>query len=250
MDQWYRVRKTWADEKSQLGAYKVLENAIKKAQENPGYSVFDWNGSLMYSAPVESAIKTMEYMAKLKKKIGSHKKGESVRVTRDRKKRWVMYDGTVIPEKTDIDLTKQYYDADCRYSKEISEAWVNGEGFSSATEWLYWCSKWCQKVYIFKGSKGKWVLQKVYKCGTGNISYGDGSDQGVGFAWKIWDKQKEFKGPRGTQYWNMHYSSLYGNSIHKGTTGKPSTHGCIAMGNAAVQWVYNNLPLNTKVIVY
>ena len=40
---WYRVRKTWADSKSQLGAYKVLV-----VDANPGYAVFDENGKVIY----------------------------------------------------------------------------------------------------------------------------------------------------------------------------------------------------------
>ena len=44
----YRVRKTWADAKSQKGAYKVLANAKKCADTNPGYSVFDENGVSVY----------------------------------------------------------------------------------------------------------------------------------------------------------------------------------------------------------
>ena len=44
----YRVRKTWADAKSQKGAYKVLANAKKCADANPGYSVFDENGVSVY----------------------------------------------------------------------------------------------------------------------------------------------------------------------------------------------------------
>lgn len=44
----YRVRKTWADTKSQKGAYKVLKNAKKCADANPGYSVFDENGVSVY----------------------------------------------------------------------------------------------------------------------------------------------------------------------------------------------------------
>ena len=247
---WYRVRKSWADEASQIGAYQDFNNAVAKATANPGYSVFDPDGNVAYVPPEKSVVQTMDYMAQLKKKIGGHSKGSVVRVTRDRKKRWLMYDGTVVPNKSDMDLTKQIYDASECYSKAVAEAWVNQEGFKSKTDWLFWCNKYTQRVYIFQRINNYWVLQKTYKCGTGNIAYGDGSDQGVGFGWKIWDKQREFKGPRGTQYWNMHYSSLYGNSIHKGSVGKPSTHGCISMANAAVQWVFNNLPLNTKVIVY
>lgn len=244
----YRVRRKWADEESQVGAYDFYENAVIKANEVGDISVFDDSGKCLYTAP--TAVKTMSYKAKLLRNIGKHKKGETVTVTRDMKKQWVMADGTVVKEKSYIDLTKQLYDPDCKYSKEVAESFVNRNGFNSATDWLFWCSKWCQRVYIFKGSKGHWILQKTVKCGTGNIEYGDGSDQGVGFKWKIWDKEKVFDGPRGKQYWNMHYSSKWGNCIHKGGTGKPVTHGCISLGNSAVQWVFNTLPINSRVIVF
>ena len=45
---WYRVRKSWADVKSQKGAFKVLANAKKCADENPGYSVYDESGKAVY----------------------------------------------------------------------------------------------------------------------------------------------------------------------------------------------------------
>ena len=45
----YRVRKTWEDAKSQIGAYTKLENA-KEACDKAGaeYKVFDSKGSLVY----------------------------------------------------------------------------------------------------------------------------------------------------------------------------------------------------------
>ena len=45
--QLYRVRKTWADAKSQIGAYSSLENAKKACKT--GYSVFDANGNVVFS---------------------------------------------------------------------------------------------------------------------------------------------------------------------------------------------------------
>ena len=45
--QLYRVRKSWADAKSQLGAYSSLENAKKACKV--GYSVFDSNGKAVYT---------------------------------------------------------------------------------------------------------------------------------------------------------------------------------------------------------
>lgn len=54
---WYRVRKTWADAKSQIGAYKELANAKACVDEHPGYSVFDVNGVNIYTSnTTESAV--------------------------------------------------------------------------------------------------------------------------------------------------------------------------------------------------
>lgn len=47
IDKLYRIRKSWSDTKSQIGAYSVLDNAIKECKE--GYSVFDWNGNVVYN---------------------------------------------------------------------------------------------------------------------------------------------------------------------------------------------------------
>lgn len=45
--QMYRIRKTWADSKSQIGAYSNLENAKKACKS--GYTVFDNNGNAVYT---------------------------------------------------------------------------------------------------------------------------------------------------------------------------------------------------------
>lgn len=49
-DSYYRVRKSWEDTKSQLGAYKVLANAKKCADKNPGFFVFTNDGIAIYPA--------------------------------------------------------------------------------------------------------------------------------------------------------------------------------------------------------
>ena len=46
VDKYYRTRKTWEDSKSQIGAYKILENAKKEWKE--GYTIYDWNGKAVY----------------------------------------------------------------------------------------------------------------------------------------------------------------------------------------------------------
>lgn len=52
----YRVRKSWADSKSQKGTFKNLNSAIDLAKKN-GYKVFDSNGKQVYPV-VKSAKKT------------------------------------------------------------------------------------------------------------------------------------------------------------------------------------------------
>lgn len=44
----YRVRKSWGDSASQLGAYSSLENAKKVADQNKGYFVFNDKGEVVY----------------------------------------------------------------------------------------------------------------------------------------------------------------------------------------------------------
>ncbi len=45
--QLYRIRKTWKDVKSQIGAFASLENAKKACKT--GYSVFNSNGKVVYT---------------------------------------------------------------------------------------------------------------------------------------------------------------------------------------------------------
>lgn len=52
----YRVRKSWSDAKSQIGAYKVLENA--KTACKAGYTVYDSNGKAVYTASGNATAST------------------------------------------------------------------------------------------------------------------------------------------------------------------------------------------------
>ncbi len=46
-DRLYRVRKSWEDAKSQIGAFSSLDNAKKACTD--GYTVYDWDGRAVYS---------------------------------------------------------------------------------------------------------------------------------------------------------------------------------------------------------
>lgn len=51
----YRVRKSWKDAASQIGAYISLENAKKACKQ--GYSVFDSKGNIIYTVAAQPTIK-------------------------------------------------------------------------------------------------------------------------------------------------------------------------------------------------
>lgn len=53
--QLYRVRKSWSDAKSQIGAFSSLDNAKKACKSE--YAVYDRNGNVVYTNGISSSIK-------------------------------------------------------------------------------------------------------------------------------------------------------------------------------------------------
>lgn len=53
----YRVRKSWSDSKSQIGAYANLDNAKKVVDKNPSYKAFNENGIQVYPVDLTSSYK-------------------------------------------------------------------------------------------------------------------------------------------------------------------------------------------------
>ena len=70
-NKWYRVRKSWNDAGSQLGAYKVYDNAVVNCP--PGYAVFDDKGAVLYRmvAEVEYIVQNGDTLGEIAKKYGT-----------------------------------------------------------------------------------------------------------------------------------------------------------------------------------
>ena len=71
----YRVRKSWADAKSQIGAYKKLENAKKAADKKAGYKGFlssEYEGGehLRADLDVDSIEQVRRHQAAMARAIG------------------------------------------------------------------------------------------------------------------------------------------------------------------------------------
>ena len=153
------------------------------------------------------------------------------------------------------------------YTRSVKENFVNTMGYTSDTNYLCWLCTYTQRVYIFKGSKGKWVLQRSDRVSTGMFSHPTpGIDEKHRGAKKgrIYEKKGRVnmvtEQGRPYYYINASYFSP-GISFHSGTwwsdTGKrrgsvakkPNTYGCIRMYDKAAKWVYNNIPKSTSVVV-
>ena len=62
---WDRVRKSWADSKTQKGAFKILDNAKKCADQNSGYKVFDADGNVVYEPKAAEPAENVPFLVKV-----------------------------------------------------------------------------------------------------------------------------------------------------------------------------------------
>lgn len=150
---------------------------------------------------------------------------------------------------------KSSYNPD--YIDATKEAFVNGKGYSSKTQYLLWANLATQKVNVFKGSKGNWQLVKAFRMASGARS--TPTPQGVTYvtykqtAWKTssYVCKPIVRFYPGTGY--AFHSILYKadeSGIKDGSIGFPVSHGCLRMKPASIQWIYNNIPVNTTVVIY
>jgi hypothetical protein len=71
---YYRVRKSWAEKSSQIGAFTVFQNAKNCVDANPGYAAFDDNGNQVYPAV---ALTFEPYLVKVSITDLNYRKGPS-----------------------------------------------------------------------------------------------------------------------------------------------------------------------------
>lgn len=71
----YRVRKTWADSKSQIGDYTNLDNAKAMVDKNPGYTVFDESGKAVYTGKAAATPSFSSYKVRVTTDVLNIRKG-------------------------------------------------------------------------------------------------------------------------------------------------------------------------------
>lgn len=131
------------------------------------------------------------------------------------------------------------------------------QGYSSPTGYLVLANVSTHRVGVYKGSAGRWQKVKYYTVTTGApnmptregvfyrgiklLYFNSGSDR----CWYA------------TQYSGnyLFHSVLYTQAstpttVTDGRIGVSASHGCIRMRLAEAKWIYDNIPANTKIVVY
>lgn len=143
------------------------------------------------------------------------------------------------------------------YSTPIKQAFVNAKGYSSRTGYLVWVNLATQKVNVFTGSKENWKLKKTFRCASG----ADATPTPVGVTYvtykqAAWNTSSYTCRPIVRFYPNTGYafhSRLYypnTNKVKDASMGFPVSHGCVRMEDEGIYWIYNNIPVNSTVVIY
>lgn len=137
------------------------------------------------------------------------------------------------------------------YSKALKQEFVNAKGYRSDTDWLVWVSERTCKVYVYKGSYGKWKLKKTFPCcigrwqnrtasGIRSILKKEWSDTYNGYVLYFSSGAGDPESPSGCAF-HPKVDNRMGLAI---------SHGCVRMERSDLVYLYNNCPVGTRVVVF
>ena len=150
----------------------------------------------------------------------------------------------------------RYY-ADADGNIVMSSAAKAVQSYSSNTSWLFWVDLSEQKLTLFKGSKGNWLAVKEFICSTGTSDHPTPKGE---FRTTIHDLSFDSFGYRcwyatgfiGGEY--LFHSSPYTLTSKPevcadSRLGKPTSHGCVRLKLEDAKYLYDNIPLGSKVVI-
>ena len=129
---------------------------------------------------------------------------------------------------------------------------------ASSTNYIMIVDRATHRVGVFKGRKNNWTNIKYYKCCVGKPS-----TPTISGTYTVGAKGKYFD--TGTQGRCWYYTQISGNYLfHSVIYDRQSTpkriidnsmdaavsHGCVRLDLDNAKWIYDNIPKNTKIIIY
>ena len=238
--------------------------ADEKAQEIAARIANDYNKT--HTDKVE-VVKTMRWIAKLKQgvQVTTEEKQDVVKLKAGKKVNVIQRDyhrekgvsEILLPDGQTCYIPNRYLNftqpkctgAAGDYSDATKLAYVNGQAIQSATEYMIWISLDKQRVYVFTGSSKNWSLVKTMKASSGA---GESPTLDNTFGAYYYIKWK--KPAIDSMTW---FSSFYGSGIHRfvgpgkyNMGKKPISHSCVRVTKANAKWVYDNVPLKSRVWIW
>lgn len=122
------------------------------------------------------------------------------------------------------------------------------QGYSSRTGYLILVDRSTHKVGVFKGSQNNWSLKYYWSCVTGASGTPTitGSYYTTGF--KRPSLSTDSRAIYCTQIWGGYF--FHSILVSESELGKSLSHGCIRLPYTAANWIYNNIYIGTRVIIY
>ncbi len=151
------------------------------------------------------------------------------------------------PGYTLVDGTWWFYTA---YMDEDTDGW------SSPTNYFIRVDKNKHIVRIYKGSQYNWTCVKTFRCSVGALSSDTITPKGVYYTY---NRGFSFGEGFTCYYWTAFYEDYLFHSIvynegtyvvQDATMGGNVSHGCVRLYIDNAKWIYNNVPLGTKVYIY
>ncbi len=136
------------------------------------------------------------------------------------------------------------------------EAFINGKGLSSSTSYLIWVNTKTIHTYVFTGKAGNWTLVKDMLCTVGKESTptikGTFSLLSKGSYFYVEDHDDWICKNYNQFYKNyLIHSVIYNTSgqLIDGRLGMRLSKGCVRLSLENARYIYNNVPIGSRVFV-
>jgi len=129
------------------------------------------------------------------------------------------------------------------------EAMLNRiNGYSSRTSWLIAVDRSSHKVGVFRGSANNWELEHYWSCVTGAPSTPTITGSYYTTGGKRTSLSTDSRAIWCTQIWGGYF--FHSILASESELGQSLSHGCIRLPYSAAQWIYSNIYVGTRVIIY
>ena len=164
----------------------------------------------------------------------------------------------VIATNTDVVIDELTYHAGADGTIQAGTMTKKAQQYSSDTDYLILCNLKTFRTAVYKGKKDNWVLQKEFICSVGKPSSPTPTGEYkttvhslnfVSFGSRCW-YATGFIG--GLYLFHSEPYKIEDTPAHvlEPEMGKANSHGCVRLRLADAKWMYDTLPLRTKVVIF